>query len=601
MLTACSSKSDTDDNLDPETDESMDPNPDYQVINVENSGGEPFDLKLTLSDTSDVYFVFTNPSTDELSLPEVIDLSKNLNTQTTPEANNMFSQATSRSSAIYTNSGTEIIKGSPWVTEWNEYLLKNVLPLVPNSGGSKGGGEIQPQFNIVDGSGYSLFDSENNPEPLDATCRLVRTVETGLGLKTLNIWVADNCWEIGGDRAFNVTREMIEALADKFLNDAGMDDDIYDWVTNLYGEEWSSYNYNNVIPVSDEITIFLYDINDDNSTRGGYIGMFHSKDNFVKDYWYNNPDENYDENMDATRFSNERIMFYLDSVLFATPQNDPWHPGDYWAQEIFSTLAHEFQHMIHFNIKAMAQDKTHTEILLNEMMSLCTEDILADKIGITGPRGVAGHNPSAGLPDNLRGNLCLHNVYLDFPFLYWPVSDEEPIRNWAAYSNKYAFGAYLMRNYKPATFLNSLMHSQHSDYRAVEDAIPGSESIGQLYAKSGIAYIISDLNTNLKDDKGYVLNTGSWFSERFGNSNITYRLGSINMYNYNYANEELDIYQKGPYFYTTSPVGNENNSVFMPLSNLYYKLGEGLSGNVSSRINMQPGSMLTVVVKKHNK
>ncbi|MBN2735743.1 MAG: hypothetical protein JXR70_02100 [Spirochaetales bacterium] len=569
--------------------------PDYQVYTVNSSSLEPFNYTLTMSDPRDVYFVFTNSTITNLVLPVVTDLSKGAKSESMSGSNMEALQKTSSKSSNLIHSGPEIIKGSPWVTEWNKYLRQNPLPLGSKSGTGKSGGGTQPRFDVIGESGQKLYDSEGNY--LEATCRLIRKAETAFGTKTLNIWVADNCWENGGDRAYNITQDMVEVLADKFLNNNGMDDDIYDWVTNLYGEEWSSYNYADVIPESDEITIFLYDISADNSTTGGYIGMFHSKDNFIKDYYYNNPYDGYIEENDGTRFSNERIMFYLDAVLFATPQNGSWHPSDHLPQETFSALAHEFQHMINFHIKTIGKG-VYTEIWLNEMMSLCTEDILADKIGVMGPRGVDSNTPGAGPEDIRGGRLPLHIVYPDFPLLYWPTPDEGKIINWAAYSNKYAFGAYLMRNYKPATFLKRLMDSPYSDYRALEDAIPGYETIGQLYAKSGVANIISDLKTNLSDDQGYAFNTGSWISESFGAANINYRLGSINMYNYQYVDIEMNMDLHGPFFYTTSPVGNEDYSVFLPMTNFFYKVGEGLSGKIARQITMQPGTIMTVVVKK---
>ena len=62
-----------------------------------------------------------------------------------------------------------------------------------------------------------------------------------LGIKTLNIWVSDDSFDSGSgcSKARCVTQDMVDALADYFLV-SGLDNDIYDWVTNIYGEEWEA-------------------------------------------------------------------------------------------------------------------------------------------------------------------------------------------------------------------------------------------------------------------------------------------------------------------------------------------------------------------------
>jgi len=72
----------------------------------------------------------------------------------------------------------------------------------------------------------------------DATLKkVVSNISTANGDKTLNIWVSDDSFGAGCSLAKCVTQEMVDALADEFLK-VGSDNDIYDWVTNIYGEEW---------------------------------------------------------------------------------------------------------------------------------------------------------------------------------------------------------------------------------------------------------------------------------------------------------------------------------------------------------------------------
>ena len=74
-------------------------------------------------------------------------------------------------------------------------------------------------------------------------------------------------------------------IADAFLTDEEPDstfNDIYDWVTNIYGEEWGDHSYpTELIGDYDEINIVLADLMDDN-LDSGVAGYFWAKDNYTK-------------------------------------------------------------------------------------------------------------------------------------------------------------------------------------------------------------------------------------------------------------------------------------------------------------------------------
>ncbi|MCX7031113.1 MAG: peptidase M30, partial [Spirochaetes bacterium] len=200
----------------------------------------------------------------------------------------------------------------------------------------------------------NFYNDELNSVP--ATCRAVVTKNISAGIpRTLNIWVANNCWD--GSKATTVDQGMVDALADQFLK-TGDFNDIYDWVTGMLGPEWGSHPYSDLIPPDDEITIFLCDISDDNSTTGGIVGFFWAKDNFVKG---SNPAY-------LDYYSNERVMFTIDAVMYAVPEGGSWEYTDYWPEEMYSTLAHEFQHMIHFYQRAVLRDAmADDDTWINEM------------------------------------------------------------------------------------------------------------------------------------------------------------------------------------------------------------------------------------------
>jgi len=427
-----------------------------------------------------------------------------------------------------------------------------------------------------------MFES-TSVDLIPATCRkVVSGVSTDFGDKTLNIWVANDCWTVGGTKSRLIDQDMVDALAAKFLA-AGEDNDIYDWVTNIYGEEWGTTSYSNLIDPNDEITILLYDIADDNSTAGGIVGFFYGKDNFVAD-----PDL-------GIEHSNERVMFYIDAVMYAQeePDGDSWEITDFWPSEIVSTLAHEFQHMIHFYQKTIQLAGSGTETWLNEMLSMATEDIVADKLGVDGPRGVAYADPTEGVYPLYQGRLPLYNYYNDISLTDWPPITDSRI--YSSYSINYAFGAYLMRNYGGAPFLRNVLLNAYTGSDAVEAALTAGGygvDFATVLQRWGAANLLSD---STAAPAGYRYNVADWFTSSLGG--VAYRLGSINLYNYVLllsAPPNPDTHE-GPYIYTGAPIGAFGSHP--PAANIYYRLGSDLTGRVDADVDMGSGVRLTVVVK----
>ena len=153
----------------------------------------------------------------------------------------------------------------------------------------------------------------------------VRATVTGGGLPyTLAVWVADESWSDAAstcDQVHCVTQPMVDAIAGKFLQ-AGADNDVYDWVTAVFGAPWGDHDFPGFLisPDTDEIHILLFDIARDESTTGGYriTGFFFGLDLIIR-----NPDL-------PELVSNEKLLFYLDSVLLATPDDAIWDLTDSW-------------------------------------------------------------------------------------------------------------------------------------------------------------------------------------------------------------------------------------------------------------------------------
>ncbi len=518
-----------------------------------------FTLDMNLGSTpSDVYFVFTNPSSQPASSrPQVSAL-------TGQQVPAVESKTLEVDIEVLISQWVVVLRGKPEIDEFNRRpppftraapFSRKLLP-TPSA----------PLLDTV-GDTYS-FMNDSTSSLIPATCRLVASsinVATG-NPRTLNVWVADECWEIGGSPAVpkKITQEMLDQMGTKFLVSA-LGNDIYDWVTNVYGEEWGTHSYSNLIAPDDNITILLYDIDGDRSTTGGVIGYFWAKDNY---------------DTSTISCSNERVMFYLDAVMYATEDGPTWESTDFWPQALFSALAHEFQHMINFYQKTVLRTEgVGLDTWINEMLSLATEDFLSWYLQVSEPRGVSYDDGTAGSPNNSQGRLPLYNANNYVSLTTW-------LQNLESYSICYAFGAYLFRNFGGVKVLRDIMHNSETDYRSIEVALAQggfTETFPQLLQKWGVANLLSD---DIQAPASYIYNRGDFLVSSL--SGTSYKIGSINLFNYKIGN------LVGPTIYASSPVGSADPK---STSNLYYTAGLGITGIQSWQIDLPTGMKLTVVRK----
>ena len=409
----------------------------------------------------------------------------------------------------------------------------------------------------VEGTEKIFYFDENARQLTVATARKVVSVATAYGVKTLNIWVSNDSFGAGCVKVKCLTQGMIDALSNSFLR-AGADNDVYDWVTNVYGQEWGTHSNNGLIENTNEITILLSDIDNDNSQNGGVIGYFFPKDNFKKE---------------SIVGSNEQIMLYADAVLFANG-NATWSIDNFWPKEMVSTLAHEFQHMIHFYQKSVLLTDEATDTWINEMLSESTEDLLASKIRHTGSRGVDYRIGSAGEKGNILGRYPLFNAHNTLSLTTWYGGLEN-------YSTVNAFGAFLLRNYGGAKVLHDIVHNNLTDKQAIMQAIHQTpqgqgKSFNDLLKEWGIAVLLSD-HDNLGVDVPHY-NTGGYMPNPYNQS--TYALGSVNFFNYN------------PTPSLFGSVGTVQSN-----ANYYYKVGSNLTGKINIDLKLNGRIETTLIVK----
>jgi len=406
---------------------------------------------------------------------------------------------------------------------------------------------------------------------VDATCQFVSpapvTIADGTTRK-LNIWVANDCWTIGGTKSHLVDGSMVAALADSFLM-TGSANDIYDWVTAVIGAEWGTHGFSNLIPPNREITILLSDIEADNSDTGGIVGYFWAGNNFTTS---SVPD------------SNERIMFVIDAVMYAARVpalgETVWSADNYWPKIVISTLAHEFQHMIHFYQKAIVQGApSGTDTWINEMCSMIMEDLVADKLGVEGPRGVSPADGSAGSPGITEGRIPDFNSNSYYPLA---VNSDYGLTD---YSISYAFGSWLARNYGGTELLRRIVQCPETNTTAVINAVaaesgPQEESMARLLEKWAASVLLSDMTTA---PARYRYNTRGWTTSRAGG--LSYNLGSINIFNY------------APELYVFTQAGTVPGTTFNRSSNIYYQAALGLGTARSWTLTVPQGILTTVVLK----
>jgi hypothetical protein len=433
--------------------------------------------------------------------------------------------------------------------------------------------------------------------------------------RVLNLWVADDCYDGNADGSVDatnpnngtpwnppahlVTPAMLAALATKFLDGTNSGNDIYHWVTNVYGPEWPDGGTipgpaNTFIDGKGNIHIFIKNLNPTGSTNGGVLeGYFDPTNNFLTTArtW-------------ATE-SNQLELFALDADTLAhsATTQAAWQITDESPSEAISTLAHEFQHMIHFYQKQVLLGTGWTDTWINEMASMATEDLVADKLGVPGPRGVAGTDFTTGSAANQTGRFPDFNYWHEtIPLTGWGDYPKTAYTVLDSYANAYAFGAWLIRNYGGPTFLHNLVTNGQVDYRAVVAAVNTSpvtvgapQTFDSLVRDWGLATFLksSSVRPGLKYHAAAGDGDGNSFTWSYGLTPVTYNLGSIDLAHYRYSwTTPSPGYYDGPYLYNAlppHPAVAAGASLFLFVSN------RAAGTAVSTTLTLPPNVALTVV------
>lgn len=271
------------------------------------------------------------------------------------------------------------------------------------------------------------------------------------------VWVVDDYYSTtaSGDQIDSTIAEEYAALFDK----------IYPLETNVFGYESDElYNYsNNSMSEVDMsgydtgtmVNIVVYDIASDYTSSSGsstgIVGYFYCKD-------YYTSSSTVSGSYDIINYSNKGKYFYVDSYY-----------ANSYLETTYSTLAHEFQHMINWGVKDMEQDLSPST-WYNEMLSMLCEDMMQDKLDIDDD-------------DSPKARLSTFNKY----YYYSGVTEyREDSTSYmlVSYSTAYAFGAWLCRQYGGAALVQEIMSNDSVDEDSIADAV--SEATGTTVSFSEI-------------------------------------------------------------------------------------------------------------------
>lgn len=248
-----------------------------------------------------------------------------------------------------------------------------------------------------------------------------------------NVWISDSNYTasetLAGDNLLTVTQAV--AIADTF-------DKIYPLVTNVFGFEYGGEDGSGGVDGYTRINIFLYDADYDYSAiqTSGIVGYF-----YPKDYY----------SILSQPYSNQTEMFYMDV-----------HFTDQYPGVMYSTLVHEFQHMIDWNEKYV-KNGTLTSTWYNEMLSQVAEDMMSSHL-----ESFLGESYNAGTDGPIASRMPYFNYGYDFSGVTDWISGSNV--NFS-YASAYAFGAYLARNYRGAALIKAIARNSSVDTVSISDAL----------------------------------------------------------------------------------------------------------------------------------
>ena len=263
-----------------------------------------------------------------------------------------------------------------------------------------------------------------------------------------------NIWVVNSNNR-QITVAQARAIAERF-------DVIYPSTTNIFGYEFGGGpGGHGGVDGDPKVQILVYDINDAQGNPG-VAGFFWGKDLLTQSQL---------NSIGMSARTNMAEIFYIDAnILINAPEF------------IYSTLVHELQHMIHFNVKTV-EHGIASETWYNEMLSMVAEDLVAPLIGISATN--RSHPVQYRIPSFLE-------AYNQIGAAEWlGGSNIEETSN--QYGVTYAFGAYILRNFGGPSLIRRISLNDTSGISSVSSALQevADVTFEQALSRFGEAMIFS--------------------------------------------------------------------------------------------------------------
>ncbi|MCR5698759.1 MAG: hypothetical protein K6G52_03845, partial [Treponemataceae bacterium] len=365
-------------------------------------------------------------------------------------------------------------------------------------------------YSVGDTKSFYIDDADGNFSSVSASLKAEST--------NCYVWVVSDIYDNTSSSVSDnkITTSQLEALATKF-------ELIYGPETAVFGKAYKDMDsqISGYVPKSEKISILVFDIDGDYTAlqSSGTLGYFWGKDMY------------YDSAVQSSGVrSNECEIFYIDS-----------HFLDRYQEFVYSTLAHEFQHMLHFVHKNMEQSLT-SSTWFNEMLSMVCEDLLQETLGTTDE-----YSPKSRL------------TYFNLSYAYLGLTEWNENYTAYSYSNAYAFGAWLIRNYGGAELVKRMASNAYVNLTCITEAIEhvtgSSITVAELLRQFSRSLCYPELTyeayryASTNGLKPFCNTNSTTLTGTDGSTTYTYNLSSILLSDYTYAVD--GTYYTGPYYYST--------------------------------------------------
>ncbi|MCR5437187.1 MAG: hypothetical protein K6E97_09005 [Treponema sp.] len=221
--------------------------------------------------------------------------------------------------------------------------------------------------------------------------------------------------------------------ASEFITIAQIFDNLISKEEDLFGSHVHTKKFRGYINPQSKIDIIICDLFNDAKldSTGGTFGYF-----YALDYM------NTSSKIDGKYYSNQRQCIYVDSYWLQM-----------WTKSLYSTIAHEFCHLLNYSQKTMNCGTTF-DTWFTEMLAMTAEDYMSGDLLTT----------SYESPRGRLSNFCFN---YNFGYTKWLSGDNTLI----SYANAFAFGAYLTRNFGGKNFIQTISTNEYGDFKAIDEAL----------------------------------------------------------------------------------------------------------------------------------